>query len=103
MPRQSPYEIRLSKAERAELLARSRCYTSRYRDVIRAKIVLLASTGMANDAIAARLDIPRQIVSKWRRRFHIQRLAGLEEQPRGGRSGRFSPPRCSRISKTGIQ
>ena len=43
MPRQSPYDIKLSKAERAELLARSRCYTSRYRDVVRAKIVLLAS------------------------------------------------------------
>ena len=91
MPRQSPYDIKLSKAERAELLARSRRYTSRYRDVIRAKIVLLASEGMANDTIAARLDTPRQIVSKWRRRFHLQRLAGLEEQPRGGRPARFSP------------
>ncbi len=37
------------------MLARSRRYTSRYRDVVRAKIVLLASEGMANDAIAARL------------------------------------------------
>jgi hypothetical protein len=49
MPRQSPYDIKLSQAERAELLARSRCYTSRYRNVIRANIVLLASEGMAND------------------------------------------------------
>ncbi len=46
---------------------------------------------MADDATAARLDTPRQIVSKWRRRFHIQRLAGLEEQPHGGRPARFSP------------
>jgi transposase len=91
MPRRSPYDIELSKAERAELMARSRRYTSRYRDVIRAKIVLLANEGMANATIAARLDTPRQIVSKWRRRFHIQRLGGLEEQPRGGRPARFSP------------
>src|SRR3974377_969234 len=91
MPRQSPYDIKLSKTERAELLARSRCFTSRYRDIIRAKIVLLASEGLANDVIAAKLDTPRQIVSKWRRRFHIQRLAGLEERPRGGRPARFSP------------
>jgi hypothetical protein len=75
----------LCKAERPELLARSRRYTSRYRDVMRAKIVLLASEGMANDAIAA---TPRQIVSKWRRRL---RLAGLEEQPRGGGPARFPP------------
>jgi transposase len=91
MPRQSPFNIVLRKAERAELLERSRRYTSRYRDVICAKIVLLASEGMTNDSIAARLDTPRQIVSKWRRRFHLQRLAGLEERLRGGRPARFSP------------
>ena len=102
MPRQSPYIIELSRAERAELLARSRRYTSRYRDVIRAKIVLLASEGMANDAIAVRLDTPRQIVSKWRRRFHVQRLSGLEEEPRGGRPVHFSPQRHGRNQGTGL-
>src|ERR1700745_4137185 len=102
MPRRSPFNIVLSKAEGTELLARSRRYTSRYRDVIRAKIVLLASEGMANDAIAARLDTPRQIVSKWRRRFHLQRLAGLEEHPRGGRPARFSPPCSGRDQGVGL-
>ena len=65
MPRQSPYEIKLSKTERGELLARSRRYTSRYRDVIRAKIVLLASEGMADDAIAARPRRARRTTA-WR-------------------------------------
>ncbi len=102
MPRRSPYDIELNKAERAELMARSRRYTSRYRDVIRAKIVLLANDGMANAAIAARLDTPRQIVSKWRRRFHIQRLAGLEEHPRGGRPARFSPQCYGRDQGSGL-
>jgi DNA-binding transcriptional LysR family regulator len=68
MPRKSPFVISLSYEERSELVRRSRQYTSPYRDVIRAKIVLLASQGLANDIIAARLDTPRQIVSKWRRR-----------------------------------
>jgi transposase len=44
--------------------------------------VLLAAEGMANDEIAARLGTPRQIVSKWRKRFHEQRLVGLQERPR---------------------
>jgi len=75
------------------LEARARRYTSPYRDVIRAKIVLLAATGLGNDEIGARLDTPRQIVSKWRQRFYRHRLAGLDEVPRGGRPARFSPHR----------
>src|SRR4029453_15095352 len=55
-------------------------------------IVLLASDGLRNDVIAARLDTPRQIVSKWRQRFFEERLAGLEEEPRGGHPAPFSPP-----------
>src|SRR5882672_2965838 len=73
MPRKSPFTIALMNVERTELLARSRRYTSLYRDVIRAKIVLMAEQGLDNDAIAARLDTARQIVSKWRQRFHVQR------------------------------
>jgi transposase len=91
VPRTSPYVIDLSKEEREELEFRARKYTSPYRDVIRAKIVLLAAEGLANDVIASRLDTPRQIVSKWRQRFFRKRLPGLDEQPRGGRSARFSP------------
>ena len=64
-------------AERRELEARARKYTSPYREVIRARIVLLAATGLGNDEIGTRLDTPRQIVSKWRHRFSQDRLAGL--------------------------
>ena len=91
MPRKSPFVISLDRSERKKLEALGRKYTSSYRDVIRAKIVLYAAGGFRNDEIAARLDTPRQVVSKWRKRFFEQRLAGLEEQPRGGRPTRFSP------------
>jgi len=69
----------------------ARQYTSPYCDVVRAKIVLLAAEGLSNDVIASRLDTPRQIVSKWRKRFYRARLPGLEGEPRGGRKARFSP------------
>lgn len=91
MPRQSPFVIGLSDTERAELEARARKYTSPYRDVVRAKIILLAGQGLGNDDIAARVDLPRQIVSKWRKRFFLERLRGLDEEPRGGRPARFPP------------
>jgi Winged helix-turn helix len=96
MPRVSPYVVQLTKTEQEALAARVRRYTSPYRDVIRAKIVLLAAQGLANDVIAMRLDTPRQIVSKWRKRFCTERLPGLDEQPRGGRPARFSPQRRRR-------
>jgi hypothetical protein len=44
--------------------------------------VLYAAEGLRNDEIAARLDTPRQVVSKWRQRFHEQRLPGLTDLPR---------------------
>jgi transposase len=91
MPRRSPFEIRLTEDERTKLEARARKYTSPYRDVLRAKIVLYAARGLSNDLIAARLDTPRQIVSKWRKRFFESRLPGLDEEPRGGAPARFSP------------
>src|ERR1700722_2328733 len=83
MPRTSPYAINLTAAERADLEARTRRYTLPYCDVQRARIVLLAARGLANAEIAARLGTRREIVSKWRKRFFEQRLAGLEERPRG--------------------
>lgn len=91
MPRKSPFGIILSDLERRELERIVRKYTSPYRDVIRAKIVLYAAAGLNNDQIASRLDIPRQIVSKWRKRFFEEGVAGLAEQSRRGRPARFSP------------
>jgi transposase len=91
MPRVSPYDIVLTFEEREELETITRKYTSPYCDVIRAKVVLLAAKGFENKQIAERLDIPRQIVAKWRKRFFEERLAGLEERPRRGRPPVFSP------------
>jgi transposase len=91
MPRSSPYVITLSSQERKVLEARARQYTLPYRDVVRAKVVLLAAEGLENKEIGERLDMPRPVVSKWRKRFFRERLAGLEERPRRGRPSAFSP------------
>lgn len=96
MPRECLFRIDLSDAERARLEATARKYTSLYRDVIRAKIVLYAAQGLDNDEIAARLDTPRQIVSKWRKRFFRERLQGLEERSRIRCPTLFSPQRRRR-------
>ncbi len=91
MPRKSPYQILLERNEREYLEAITKKYTSPYCDVMRAKVVLLAAEGLSNKEIGQRLDLPRQIVSKWRKRFFDKRLAGLQEQPRRGRPRVFPP------------
>jgi transposase-like protein len=95
MPRHSPYAVVLTDEERRTLQEVSRRYTSPYCEVTRAKVVLLASEGLENTEIALRLDLPRQVVSKWRKRFCHGRLAGLESRPRRGRPSLF-PPRGRR-------
>lgn len=91
MPRKSPYTIDLTPKEREALEARARQYTLPYRDVVRAKLVLLASEGLENKEIGEILDLRREVVSKWRKRFFEERLAGLQDRPRGGRPPAFSP------------
>jgi DNA-binding NarL/FixJ family response regulator len=91
MPRHSPYVVVLTEEEERRLRKLAREYTSRYCDVIRAKVILLAAEGLPNKEIGSRLDLPRQIVSKWRKRFCQERLAGLESRPRRGRPRSFSP------------
>jgi len=91
MPQKSPYVIQLSSTERSHLESTARKYTSPYFSVVRAKVILLADQGLQNDQIAASLSMPRQIVSKWRKRFFEERLAGLEDEPRTGRPPVFSP------------
>lgn len=92
MPRNSPYKIVLSGAERSELNRRARKYTLAYFLVQRAKIVLLAHEGLRNNEIAERLDTRREVVCFWRKRFFDQRMAGLEDRDRPGRP-RVFPPR----------
>ena len=91
MPRKSPYSIKLNREEKEQLQSMARKYTSPYYEVVRAKAILLAAEGVENKEIGEKLQMPRQIVSKWRKRFFEQRLAGLQDRPRRGRPGRFSP------------
>lgn len=91
MPRKSPFKVLLTVDEKKRLQDITRKYTSPYCDVMRAKIVLLASEGFSNKEIGQRLDLPRQIVSKWRKRFFDERMVGLQEKPRRGRPGAFPP------------
>ena len=91
MPRRSPYRIVLTPTEERELERVARRYTAPYCQVMRAKVVLMAARGLDNKSIGLKLDLPRQIVSKWRKRFFTLRLAGLEDRSRPGRPSITQP------------
>jgi hypothetical protein len=91
MPRTSPFSIVLSAAEKKELNRRAAKYTLPYFEVLRARMILHAAAGLANDEIARRLDTRREVVSLWRKRFFTERLPGLQELPRPGRPRSFPP------------
>ena len=69
-----------------ERFARSRTLAARL--VERARIVLQAAAGKADVEIAQTLDITRQTVGLWRRRFAEQGISGIEKDaPRSGVGG----------------
>jgi transposase len=71
------------------LAERARAYTAPFAEVVRAKIVLLAAQGVANTTIAARLSLDVDVVSRWRKRFVEEGLAGLGDRKRSGRPRSF--------------
>jgi hypothetical protein len=91
MARPAAHQIELSEEERDELERVARAEKRPWREVQRAKIVLYSAAGESDVEIAARLDTSAGIVGRWRRRFHAERLAGLEDRPRAGRPRRFPP------------
>ncbi len=91
MSRTSPLTVVLSQQERTELEARARRYSLPYREVVRARIILLAADGVPVEEIALRTDTRREVVWKWRKRFLEEGLEGLAERPRRGRPGVFPP------------
>jgi DNA-binding NarL/FixJ family response regulator len=90
MPRKSPFKIVLADEEREHLISLARKYTAPYKDVIRAKAILMAAEGMENKEIGEKLNLPRKTVSKWRKRFFCKRERGLVDRPRAGRPFFFS-------------
>jgi transposase len=83
MARPSAVQIVLSEDERAELVRRAGLPGRWRRD--RARIILACAEGMPNAGVAQALGVALKSVSKWRRQFAVQRLAGLQDAAPVGR------------------
>jgi hypothetical protein len=74
-------EIRLKRGDRAVREARVRAATTEQRDVMRARIVLLAAAGRSTRSIAREVVTMPRTVSLWRGWYAREGLAGLSDSP----------------------
>ena len=75
----------LSAELRQEMESLGGSRTLPHGHVRRARIVLMAADGLSNGAIAQKVGLSPQSVSKWRNRFLQQGLMGLYDERRPGR------------------
>jgi transposase len=89
--------VRLTPEDRWVLEARLRAPTSEQRDVVRARIVLLAAEGRSTRSIAASVGVMPLTVSTWRGRYAREGLAGLSDRPRPGPTPKYDAETGRRI------
>jgi transposase len=75
----------LSDEERSVLVGWSRRRKTAQALAVRSRIVLRCAEGGTIGEVAAELGVSRNMVSKWRSRFLVDRLDGLADEPRPGR------------------
>ena len=91
--------IELTDTTRKELKKAARSNTSSVRFARRAEVILLASQGMNNKAIAKELGIGRLQVARWRERFLDGGTDALRQDlPRGGRKVRVDGEEIVRLT-----
>ena len=78
----------MSDGQRATLDVLSKSQTAAHREVQRARVLLLAASGVANSTIAKTVSVTPTTVRAWRSRFEVEGLAKLGKV----RSGRGRKP-----------
>ena len=94
------FEIRLSEAERQQLLAFANSRALPHGLVRRAQIILRSANGESNTAIAQRFGVSVPLVGHWRQRYRALGLAGLYDAPRSGRPRTHDDDDVARLLRT---
>jgi len=92
-PKKTPLKVVVDREQRIVLEEIARAMVYPYRDVVRARTILMLADGVSQAEVARRVGLRRRIVRKWAERFVDRGLRGLNDAPRSGRPPRFSPDR----------
>jgi transposase len=91
-------EVKLSDEQREQLEKQARARSVSVRLAQRSKMILLAAEGIPDLKIAAALGVTRQTVARWRSRFIVRGLEGIEKDaPRPGRKPQISAKQVQHI------
>ena len=93
---------RLTSKERRAIRIFASSRTTEARPVERAQIITLAAEGHSPSQIARELGISRPTVYTWIRRFNLQGVDGLEDQPRSGRPATYPPEQVAAVLATAM-
>jgi transposase len=96
-------QIELTEAEREQLRAWRRARKTGAGLTLRAGIVLDCAEGLSGQESALRQKTSEQTVSKWRRRFAADRLAGLSDAPRSGQPRRHDDEAVQEVIRRTLQ
>ncbi len=72
----------LTEEERSLLERKLKAHTTTQREVLRARIILMADTGKENKAIAEEVGMSPHSMAVWRSRFARERISGLTNRPK---------------------
>jgi transposase len=89
--------LSLTTVEREELESRCRSRRLRAEDARRARLVLMLAKGETYAAVQAVLGCDPGYVSRWKRRFEAERLAGLYSRHRGSKARVLTPKLQAKI------
>jgi transposase len=89
--------LAVTPAERTELERRTRSRTGRAHDAVIARVLLLLADGRTYREIADRTARSEPFISKWKRRFLADRLAGLYVRHAGRKAEVLTPRLEARI------
>jgi len=90
-------ELTLTAEEREILQSWAQRRKTAQALALRARVILACAEGRSNTAVGSALQLCKQTVGKWRRRFVVKRLDGLLDEPRPGAPRRISDAQVERV------
>ena len=104
MPAGRPLQpVHLSPEEAEQLKQLARRPKSAQALALRARIVLACASGLSNTPVAGKLHVSRPTEGKWRERFRLHGLAGLQDEPRPGAPRSIRDEQVERVVRATLE